>query len=142
MSLVSTLKSFNTFQDANNKAKDSVIQLQNALKKTPDAAKYLKGLSFSDDILEAAGLADSIQNIGTASTGVIGKVKALGTALKGAIVAHPIMAAIAAITTVVGVGVTAWMNYQQSIKEAVENAQVAGDAWSKQNDTLRWGCLE
>lgn len=108
-----------------------------ALKKTPDAAKYLKGLSFSDDILKAADLADQIQDIGTASTGVIGKVKALGAALKGAIVAHPIMAAIAAITTAVGVGVTAWMNYQQSIKEAVENAQVAGDANIYSNNRLK-----
>lgn len=82
------------------------------------------------------GTVDSISDIGTASTTATTGVTGLGTALKGAIVAHPFLATVTAITAVVGAIGLAKKAYDEYNKKQLESAQSIADTANQNFATL------
>lgn len=110
-----------------------VQSLLKSFQEQPDLAKYFGKTNAGKQIIDASGIADDISDIGVAATSSTGKITALGNAIKGAIIAHPVIAAGTAITTVVTGIVTAYNAIQ---KAQYDTAKSATESWTADNNSI------
>ena len=135
ISQVNDLQKFKTWTDAAENAADTISDLAENIKKTPDAAKYVSSLKFGDEILDMAGVADDIADVADTAIDAGGKLAGFKNAIVGvfsgirsAIAANPIVASIAAISM-------AFIGLSLSVEDAKEKIAKAQNSAAKYTQT-------
>lgn len=104
-----------------------------------------KGITggLADDIIELSNVADTVDDVADATRKLagtnkgIGKLssgfKGLGVVMKNAVVAHPIVTGVAAVTAALGVGYVAYKKYKDGL---VATAGEATSAWNETSNDI------